>query len=65
VHDAARGDGGRQHFGGRIAPGIPQHNRYRALEDDIGPAPQLAAEHVVADVLFKPVPLGQNLADLR
>jgi hypothetical protein len=65
VDDATRGDGGRQHLGGRIPTGIPQHNRYRPLEDHVGPAPKLATEHVVADVFLKPVPLGQNLADLR
>jgi hypothetical protein len=65
VDDPARGDGGRQHLGGRVATGIPQHNRYRTLEDHVGPAPELATEHVVADVLLEPVPLGQYLTDLR
>jgi hypothetical protein len=65
VDDAAGRDGRRQHLGGRIAPGIPQHNRYRTLKNHIGPAPELAAEHVVADMLLEPVPVGEHLAYLR
>src|SRR4029450_1431959 len=60
---AAGGDRGAQHLAGRVATGGAPHDGPPPPQNDADAAVELPAEGIVADVLLKLVPLGQNLTD--